>query len=68
MVGSLMYAAFATRPDIAYTVAILSKYNQKPLAMHVTAAKKAIRYLRDPMDLCLHYPGPSLTHIGMPQN
>jgi hypothetical protein len=46
IVGSLMYAALGTRPDIAYAVAALSRYNSRPLAVHLTAAKRVLRYLK----------------------
>jgi hypothetical protein len=46
IVGSLMYAALGTRPDITYAVAALSRYNSRPLAVHLTAAKRVLRYLK----------------------
>jgi len=39
IVGSLMYAAIGTRPDIAFAVAALSRYNVKPYRVHLTAVK-----------------------------
>jgi len=39
IVGSLMYAAQATRPDIAFAVAALSRYLLKPYKTPMTAAK-----------------------------
>jgi len=41
--GSLMYAAHATRPDISYAVAALSRYNSRPFTSHMTAAKKVLQ-------------------------
>jgi hypothetical protein len=38
IVGSLMYAAMATRPDISFAVAALSRYNSAPSSVHLTAA------------------------------
>jgi hypothetical protein len=55
MIGSLMYAALGTRPDIAFCVAVLSKYNANPLQMHLTAAKRALRYLKKTSKYELHY-------------
>jgi len=37
--GSLIYTAFATQPDILYVVAALSHYNLLPFASHMTAAE-----------------------------
>ena len=39
MVGSLLYAAIATRPDIAQAVGVVSKFNSKPTTAHLTAVK-----------------------------
>jgi hypothetical protein len=42
IVGSLMYAALGTRPDIIYAVAALSRYISRPLTVHLTAAKRVL--------------------------
>ena len=55
IVGSLMYAALATRPDISFCVTTLSRYNSAPLQMHLTAAKRALRYLKHTKNYQLHY-------------
>jgi hypothetical protein len=55
MVGSLMYAAIGTRPDIAYSVTALSRYNQSPLNMHLTAARRVLRYLKGSINLSIIY-------------
>ena len=46
VVGSLMYAALATRPDILYAVASLSHYNSQPFTRHMTAARRVLQYLK----------------------
>jgi hypothetical protein len=46
IVGSRMYAALGTRPDIAYAVAALCRYNSAPTAIHMTAAVRVLRYLK----------------------
>ena len=46
MVGSIMFAALGTRPDVAFAVGVLSRYKSRPLTMHFTAAKRVIRYLK----------------------
>ena len=45
-IGSLMYAAIGTRPDIAYAVTALSQYLQNPGRPHWEQAKRTIRYLK----------------------
>lgn len=39
MVGNLLHAARATRPDIAQPVAIVSKFNAEPTEAHLTTVK-----------------------------
>ena len=46
MVGSLIYAACATRPDISHAVGVVSKYCAKPTEAHLTALKRIPRYLK----------------------
>jgi hypothetical protein len=41
-VGSLIYVALATRPDIFFAVAALSRYNSRPFTSHLTAAKRVL--------------------------
>ena len=55
MVGSLLHAARATRPDIAHTVSIVSKFNAKPSQAHLTAVKRIFRYLKGTLDVTLQY-------------
>lgn len=55
IVGSLMYAALGTRPDISYCVTALSRYNATPLQMHLTAARRALRYLKGTSSFKLHF-------------
>ena len=55
IIGGLMYAATATRPDISYSVSMLSKFNSSPSEAHLTAAKRIIRYLKGTVNLGLKY-------------
>ena len=55
MVGSLIYAAIATRPDIAHAVNTLSKFNSSPTEGHLTAVKRVFRYLKGSIKLHLRY-------------
>ena len=45
LVGSLMYLASCTRPDIAQAVGALARFMAKPTTAHWTAAKHILRYL-----------------------
>ena len=55
MVGSLLYAATATRPDIAHAVGVVSKFNARPSEAHLTAVKRILRYLKKTVDLAIKY-------------
>ena len=55
MVGSLLYAAIATRPDIAQAVGAVSKFNSCPTEAHLTAVKRILRYLKGTINLGLMY-------------
>ena len=55
IVGSPMYATLATRPDIAFAVAALCRYNASPQAGHLTAAQRVLRYFRATADYRLLY-------------
>ena len=45
VVGSIMYAQVCTRPDIAFVVGMLGRYQSNPGLDHWKAAKKVLRYL-----------------------
>ena len=46
VVGSLLYAACTTRPDIAAIVGFLSRAMSDPQPVHVEGAKRCLRYLK----------------------
>jgi hypothetical protein len=50
-----MYIVLATRPDISFAVAALSRYNSRPFARHLTAAQHVLRYLKGTKDYRLRY-------------
>lgn len=45
MVGSLRYLT-ATRPDLIYSVNLVSRYMEKPTEQHLLAVKRILRYVR----------------------
>ena len=55
IVGSLLYAAITTRPDIAQAVGVVSKFCANPTQSHLTAAKQILRYLKGTVYLGLSY-------------
>lgn len=45
-IGSLMYAATGTRPDITYAVQHLAQFTSHPSNAHWTAVKRVFRYMK----------------------
>ena len=58
-----MFAALGTRPDIAFSVTALSRYNVLPIQMHLTAAKRVLRYLVATKTRGLFYPSEGPGHL-----
>jgi hypothetical protein len=60
IVGSLLYASLATRPDICHAVHEISKYGTDPSMKHMAAAKRVLKYLNSTNnERCLSYRGVS---------
>jgi len=55
LIGSLMYAALGTRPDICFAVTFLSQFLQNPGQAHWREAKRVIRYLKGTKEKKLVY-------------
>jgi transposase InsO family protein len=60
-VGSLLYLANMTRPDISYVAGVLARFNSNPGMEHWKAVKHVFRYLKGTSHLRMAYgPDPSL--------
>src|SRR6266702_596646 len=57
LVGSLMYIAVATRPDISYAVGRLSSFCNSFRLEHWSAAIRVLRYLKSTRTMCLNLGG-----------
>lgn len=56
-VGSILYAAVMTRPDVSKAAAELSRFNHNPGIKHMTAADDCLRYLRHTRHYALQFEG-----------
>ena len=56
-IGSLMYAAITTRPDISFAVLTLSQFLENPGEAHWEAVKRVFRYLSRTKTHALTYGG-----------
>jgi hypothetical protein len=54
-IGSLMYCAVATRPDIAFPTSLLAQFMENPGRTHWEAVKRIFRYLSGTKDWKLVY-------------
>ena len=57
MVGSLMYLACATRPDISFAVCKLSRFVSNPEDVHWHVVEQVMRYLQGTVNYGIHYSG-----------
>ncbi|XP_055841693.1 uncharacterized protein LOC129908896 [Episyrphus balteatus] len=56
-VGCLLYLVQGSRPDIAFAVNDVSRFNAKHGKANWTAVKRIFRYLKDTINLKLHFKG-----------
>ena len=54
-IGSLNYAAIATRPDLSLAVGMLSQFMQSPTQDQWTAVKRILRYVKGTLDFGLQF-------------
>lgn len=54
IVGSLRYLT-ATRPDLIYSVNLVSRYMEKPTEQHLLAVKRILRYVQGTMEYGIQY-------------
>jgi hypothetical protein len=55
LIGSLRYLC-NTRPDLTYSVGVVSRFMQKPKLSHLSAAKRILRYIRGSLDYGILFP------------
>ena len=53
--GSILFAAVITRPDIAFAMSRLSRFNTNPNESHQNAADRVLRYLYNTRGYCIQY-------------
>ncbi|CAI7800733.1 unnamed protein product [Closterium sp. NIES-54] len=55
VVGSCMYAAVSTRPDLSFPVGVLGRVVSNPMVEHVRASRRLLRYIKGTTRIGLHY-------------
>jgi hypothetical protein len=53
IVGSLMFLTHK-RPDIAYSVSLVSRYMTEPSQIHMKEAKRILRYVKGTLNFGIH--------------
>jgi hypothetical protein len=56
-IGSIMYAMLSTRPDVAWTLSLMSCYQSNPSMINWTAVKSILKFFRRTKDMVLVYGG-----------
>jgi hypothetical protein len=64
IIGSLLFLALTTRPDIQLAVGKCARYNSNPLTSHLTAARRILRYLKGTPALGLFFSSEKTDLIG----
>jgi hypothetical protein len=54
-IGSLIYLMINTRPDICYSVSVLSRFMQQPRELHWRYLKRLLRYVKTTIDYSIIY-------------
>jgi len=54
-IGSLMWLALCTRPDLLFPTILLSRFSQRPKQPHWAAVKRIMRYVKGSIDDGLNY-------------
>lgn len=57
LVGSILYLANGTRPEISHAIGVASRYLEKPSVTHVNAAKRILRYINGSINYGILYKG-----------
>ena len=55
LIGTLLWVANGTRPDIAYAVGTLAKFTNNPGEIHWKARLRVLGYLSQSVDFCIKY-------------
>ena len=64
VLGSIMYAQVATRPDLSYAVSTLSKFASNPGKQHWIALTRVLRYIKGTLDYKITYGGDGFTDLA----
>jgi hypothetical protein len=52
-----MYIILGTRPDITYTVSVISRFSANPIEIYINDIKRVFRYLKNTLFISLIFRG-----------
>ena len=55
VIGTIMYSMISTRPDLAFSISLLSRFMSNPGKLHWEALKYLLRYINGSLNIGLHY-------------
>ena len=55
MIELLMYAMIMTRPNLIYSLSVLSRYCFNSNSTHVKAVIRVLKYIKETLDYDIHY-------------
>ena len=64
-IGTQMWAYICTRPDLGFSISLLSRFCSNPTAEHLSAVKRVYRYLQGTKDYKLVYSDGHQDHIKL---
>ncbi|GKC11943.1 hypothetical protein Tco_1008725 [Tanacetum coccineum] len=64
-IDSIIYAVRCTRPDVAFSQNLMSRYQHNPGKSHWTIVKNILKYLQNTKDIFLVYGGDSTTELSV---
>jgi hypothetical protein len=65
MISCINYLATQTRPDIVYTVSVLSRFLVNPLLAYIKAIKRVLQYLKGTIDFSIIYSSTELPALNL---
>ena len=66
LIGSLLWVANGTRPDISFAVGSLAKYTSSPGRVHWEALLRILGYLSQTLSHCIRYKRDTSNENGVP--
>jgi len=66
VIGTIMYSMISTRPDLAYSISLLSRFMSNPRKIHWETLKYVLKYINGSLNIGLNFKkrGDTLDLVG----